>query len=426
MKKFKTKSCAQIMGSLYKPIEFSVEGLIGPGVCILAGSPKVGKSWVALDLELCVSSGEKFIERPTTQGTVLYLCLEDSDQRVQRRLYELTEEPPDGLFFSTEAETIGNGLEEQIIKFKDEHPGLSLVIIDTLQMVRSDSESNYGNDYAELRILKELADRIGICILLVHHLRKAYDDDPSNMISGSTGLNGCVDGMIVMMKDNRLEGRAVLHCTGRDIEDQTIAIRRDDARWILDEEYISKTEDMFPLAMHDLMSAIKEYKGSPTELCKMLAEGYDIDVFPNKIKKKLVLNGHFLSTHGVIFKDCRSNGKRYFVIQYNAASDDSAGTFLMPEGDETDDTIGTGDEYYDAENGVYTGVSECFSDSKSDELAVPVADYSGTSKVIAGTVGRLAIMLPKWSIMDILRSCDVKIKSNLNGGRKYENIHICV
>ena len=317
MKKFKTKSCEEIMGNLYKPIKFVVEDLISQGLYILAGSPKVEKSWLSLQLGYKVANGDKLLKRSTTQGTVLYLCLENSDQRIQHRLYELAEDPTAELYFSTTAETIGNGLEEQVISFKKEHNELSLVIIDTLQMIRAETESNYSNDYAELRILKALADRLGICILLVHHLRKAYDDDPFNMISRSTGLNGCVDGMIVMMKDKRVEGKAVLHCTGRDIEDQSISIARNSASWVLAEEFDAKPADNFPAAIHDLMAAIKEFKGSPSELCTMLNEGYDLIIPPNMIKKKLVINGYLLMGLGVNFKDYRSNGKRYIILSYD-------------------------------------------------------------------------------------------------------------
>ncbi len=163
---------------------------------------------------------EQLLDRTTQQGSALYFCLEDSYTRIQSRLYELTDEPSDKLFFALKADTIGNGLEEQIVMFKSEHDDLQLVVIDTLQMVRNERESGYGSDYAEIVPLKNLAEQLGITIVLVHHLRKAADSDPFNMISGSTGLNGCVDGMLVLKKDRRCGGQAVLYATGRDIEDR--------------------------------------------------------------------------------------------------------------------------------------------------------------------------------------------------------------
>ena len=144
-----TKTSEEIMTTLYKPTVFAVDGLLAQGLFILAGSPKVGKSWLALELCLAVAKGEKIFDRETSQGSVLYFCLEDNCPRIQSRLYELTDEPTDKLFFSLKADTIGNGLEEQIVKFKSEHDDLRLIVIDTLQMVRNETEYGYGSDYAE-------------------------------------------------------------------------------------------------------------------------------------------------------------------------------------------------------------------------------------------------------------------------------------
>ncbi|WP_051540340.1 AAA family ATPase [Ruminococcus sp. FC2018] len=157
-------------------------------------------------IAVAVAKGEKLFERETANGTALYFCLEDGYQRIQKRLYKLTDEPSDKLFFSIMADSIGCGLEQEIEKFKSVREDLRLVVIYTLQMVRSDTESTYGSDYAELLPLKALAQQLGISIVLVHHLRKAADKDPFNMVSDSTGLNGCVDGLLVLMKAKRSIG----------------------------------------------------------------------------------------------------------------------------------------------------------------------------------------------------------------------------
>ena len=90
MKKLSTRSCEEIMTTVYKPIEFVIDGLIAQGLYILAGAPKVGKSWLALDMCLSIAKGEKNLGLKTSQGTALYLCLEDSYARIQNRLYEPT------------------------------------------------------------------------------------------------------------------------------------------------------------------------------------------------------------------------------------------------------------------------------------------------------------------------------------------------
>ena len=88
MKKLSTRSCEEIMTTGYKPIEFVIDGLLAQGLYILAGAPKVGKSWLVLDMCLSISKGESVLGQKTLQGTALYLCLEDSYARIQNRLYE--------------------------------------------------------------------------------------------------------------------------------------------------------------------------------------------------------------------------------------------------------------------------------------------------------------------------------------------------
>ena len=238
MKKLITRSCEEIMTTVYKPIEFVIDGLLAQGLYILAGAPKVGKSWLALDMCLSIAKGESVLGQKTLQGTALYLCLEDSYVRIQNRLYEITDVPTENLYFSVMSESIGNGLEEQIESFKIEHCGLKIVFIDTLQMVRSDTDSSYGSDYKELSVLKALADKLEIAIIVVHHTRKCKDNDPFNMISGSTGISGCVDGSMVLIETKRGSRNAKLYCVGRDIENAEINLQFDSdlKKWIVTDE----------------------------------------------------------------------------------------------------------------------------------------------------------------------------------------------
>ena len=114
----------------------------------------------------------------TTQSTVLYLCLEYSKIRIQNHLYEMTDEPTERLHFALMSDTIGSGLKEQIVKFFSEHQDTKIIFIDTLKKTRSDSpESTYATDYKELSVLKSIADKHSVVIVLVHHLRKTKAAD---------------------------------------------------------------------------------------------------------------------------------------------------------------------------------------------------------------------------------------------------------
>ena len=154
MKKLETMTAEQLQSAPYAPVPFLVDELIPEGLHILAGAPKIGKSWLALWLCLCVSQGQPLWNFAVTQGEVLYLSLEDSYRRIQSRLFGLTEDAPPTLHFAILADTLKHGLEQQIEQFLTEHPATKLVVIDTLQRVRSaGGDSNlYANDYCVRKI----------------------------------------------------------------------------------------------------------------------------------------------------------------------------------------------------------------------------------------------------------------------------------
>lgn len=141
---FDTIDGATLMSTPLQPLRFVVDTLISQGLHVLAGSPKVGKSWLALWLAVMVAKGEPVWNMQTRQGTTLYLCLEDSRLRIQNRLFEITEDVPPSVHFCTDAFIIGSGLEERIESFIAEHPDTTLIIIDTLQMARG---LGYDNTY---------------------------------------------------------------------------------------------------------------------------------------------------------------------------------------------------------------------------------------------------------------------------------------
>ena len=331
MKELKIYSSEYIMNTPMKPIEYCVDGLISQGLFVLAGAPKVGKSWLALDMCLSIAKGEKVLGKETLCGHAVYLSLEDSLIRLQNRLYELTGEPSDNLNFAIMAESISNGLPEQIEYCRKRFDDLKIVFIDTLQMVRNESELSYGSDYKELSVLKSLADKLGIAIVLVHHTRKCSDGDPFNMISGSTGLSGCVDGSMVLIESKRGSRKAKLYCVGRDIENQEINVVFESSRWKVSDEIKNIEPDYFPFAVHDFMVTQKKFKGSATELAEKLSALLHKEVFSNRVKKDLIQHAYELLEYGVTFESKRSNGQRIIILNYDMKSDSSDGRNLMPE-----------------------------------------------------------------------------------------------
>ena len=231
--KLRTVDAETLLATPLKPVPFIVEGLIPRGLHILAGSPKIGKSWLVLWLCLKVSEGEPVWEHKANRCGVLYLCLEDTYNRIQNRLFEITDTAPSNLHFAVMADVLGSGLEQQITAFLKQEPDTKLIVIDTLQRIRSvDMSSNtYANDYKDICELKKLADKHSNAIILVHHLRKHSDKDPFNMVSGTTGITGGVDTTYVLEKDKRSDNTAKLHVTGRDVEYMELSLRFENFVW---------------------------------------------------------------------------------------------------------------------------------------------------------------------------------------------------
>ena len=325
MKKLETMTAEQLQSAPYSPVSFLVDELIPEGLHILAGAPKIGKSWLALWLCLCVSQGQPLWNFAVTQGEVLYLSLEDSYRRIQSRLFDLTEDAPPTLHFAIMADTLKHGLEQQIEQFLTEHPATKLVVIDTLQRVRgTGSDSNlYANDDQDIGLLKKLADNQHIAILLIHHLRKLHDDDPMNMISGSTGLSGAADSTFVLQKHSRLANIASLHCTGRDIPDRTLKLEFgvEDHVWKLleDSKSCSGASKISTLQLvhlfSELLRADPEYLGSPSALSAKIDPDGSFGITPKKVTRLVRESVAALRENGVLAETYRSNGKRWISLK---------------------------------------------------------------------------------------------------------------
>ena len=318
-----------LMDKRLPPTKFCVDTLLPQGLCILGGSPKVGKSWLVLDLCVRVAQGTPLWGLPTSKGDVLYLCLEDSERRIQERLNAITDSVPDGIYFATGCTSIEGGVCDWIRDFKRHHSLLSLVAIDTFQLIRTPTpDVSYGGDYAELRVLKELADELEICILLVHHLRKTNDRDPFNKLSGSTGISGAVDAVFVLDKNARTERLATLYASGRDIRDRKmqLELEQDTCVWSLISDSLTMPETTLPkelMSLYYFMTGAKEFTGSNTELAEHLGK----DVNPKGLKQMMNRHRYQLEELGVFFESKRSNGQKYIVLRYtplSVASDSSA------------------------------------------------------------------------------------------------------
>ena len=200
-----TISMTQLYDQVYRVRPPLIENLLYPGTYLFVGAPKLGKSFLMLQIAYHVAAGIPLWEYPVRQSTVLYLALEDDPRRLQERLYRMFgTECTDRLHLATRADSLDGSLLGQMRRFLSEQPDTGLVIIDTLQKIRANADDrySYANDYEVIVKLKDFADQAGICLLLVHHTRKQQADDKFEMISGTNGLLGAADGAFLLHKED--------------------------------------------------------------------------------------------------------------------------------------------------------------------------------------------------------------------------------
>jgi hypothetical protein len=218
-----------ILTTHYPEPKWAVKGLIPEGVTFIAGPPKLGKSIFALNLAVAVAEGGKALSHfDVERGAVLYLALEDGPRRIQERLLKLTKgQLSDKLQVVTEWPRLNQGGLEAIEAWIERHKDdARLLIVDTLKMLRplatGRDRNAYDADYEAIQPLTRVASqRVALCV--VHHTRKAIAEDPLATVSGSYGLTGAADGVLVLSR-RRNRSDATLSVIGRDVEEQELAL----------------------------------------------------------------------------------------------------------------------------------------------------------------------------------------------------------
>ena len=276
-----TMTAAELLDMVLPAAKWAVPGVLPEGVTLLAGKPKMGKSWLALGLCIAVASGGRALGKILVEeGETLYLALEDNKLRLQKRLRKMLagRGGPRRMHWHLNWRRLDDVGVEDLDRWLEARPGCRLVVIDTLKMVRPKTTGKrgvYDDDYEALEPLLPLAAKHGVAILVVHHLRKMEAGDPLDMISGSTGLTGGVDGALVLKRD-RGKQDATLVVDGRDIEEPSeLALRweADIATWSFmgDADEYRMSEERREIV--DLLRRIGESLG-PKDIAQMLGRNY--------------------------------------------------------------------------------------------------------------------------------------------------------
>lgn len=286
-------TAADLMSMQFPPIKWVVPGFIPEGLTLLAGAPKIGKSWMALGLAMAVAGGGKaFDEIKCDAGPVLYLALEDNLRRLQSRLHHMgVRSAPASLDLMTSWPTVDEDCVGQLELWLDDHSDARLIVVDVFAKIKSGKGGNrpqYDVDYKDVTSLQRLAIDRNVAIILVHHTRKMESEDPFDAVSGTRGLTGSADSTFVL---TRATGQALpaLYGRGRDIEEIEKEMSFDPAtgRWTIAGNVIAMAStperqiilDILkqatgPMALAAITESAKRSKSNVSNLLgKLIADG---------------------------------------------------------------------------------------------------------------------------------------------------------
>lgn len=232
-------NAAELDRMTFNPLTEHVPNLITEGLFILAGPPKVGKSWFVGDLACgCASGGMVLGAIPVDGRPVLLVSLEDSNRRLQGRLRKIMRNQPLPKRLDVITDIAPQLVLPTIIEWLALHrDSAPMVILDTLGRARPQRRSGddpYIADYQFGTQIKRIADDVpGAALVAVHHTRKMAAEDFLDTLSGTQGIAGSADGIVVLSR-KRKSDEGTLSVTGRDIEENEYAVKTESGLWSLD------------------------------------------------------------------------------------------------------------------------------------------------------------------------------------------------
>lgn len=295
-----------IMNTDYPPTKFIVKDILPTtGLAIIAGPSKAGKSLFTTQLLNSVAGNcDCFLgHKIESHGEVLYLALEDSASRIKERLIKQKLPAENSNFkiafdWSKDEKAIS-----ELDSYLTENPKIILVVIDTKGKLCKDqgTQVSYQGEYNFMGLIKDCADKHGICITVITHLRKRpSQEDIYNEINGTSAIMGSAD-TILILKRPRNQNRGILSLTGRDFpeREEEIYLNYETLTWHSNGESITVIPNMTP-ERQQIINVLKDLGGTATP--KAIAEKLGKD---NKVVGNLLAT---METFGFVKKSKMKHG----------------------------------------------------------------------------------------------------------------------
>ncbi|MFT3892989.1 MAG: AAA family ATPase [Anaerolineales bacterium] len=230
----KTMDAAKILETEYPPIPFIIPGFLPSGLMFLIGKPKVGKSWLAMQLALSVMTGGKMFNCDVEKGRVLYLALEDNERKLQTRMRKQNWKASAGgvefMFSDTFREQItalnaGGG--KRLLRYIEKQK-YRVVIVDTFSRSIQGDQLDPAEMTEAVGPLQQYALNKGIALIIIDHMPKNMGEfvDPISSIYGSVAKAGVTDTVWAIYKEQGKAG-AKLAINGRDLEEHLLQLTFD-------------------------------------------------------------------------------------------------------------------------------------------------------------------------------------------------------
>lgn len=275
-----------LMAMAFPEPAWLVENLIPAGMTILAGPPKKGKSWFALELAFAVCGGGVFLGRKVQTGKVLFCALEDSPRRFKDRLQKQgwTAAALENLdvIFGRDFQRLFGG-QNGLATFTAVAGGYPLVVVDTISRAFHIRDWNDAAQVtAVLSPLQEATSESGVNLLCLDHHKKrnGFDPNPIEDILGSVSKSGVADTILGLYKESGKPG-AKLAVVGRDVEECTLDLHFDAFAgcWVE-----TSARDLLTDLQKETIEVIKKFNGGATLIEIVNATGRDKSTLNRELK----------------------------------------------------------------------------------------------------------------------------------------------
>lgn len=259
-------SAGDILSMIIPPVTWVVPDVLPIGLSILAGRPKVGKSWLALQLAAAVGSGGMVFGKRVEQAKVLYLALEDDTRRLQARMRLQNWQPGakvDFVLLSDYLKGFGPLHKTGWVKLRAliEAEQYRMVVIDTLSRAFPGvKDMDNGQEVtAALSPLQEMALQTGCALVFIDHHNKGSqytDPNPVNDIMSSTAKPAVADTLMGLYREKDKPYHRLM-MIGRDVGERSLALKFERLTMCWQSEG-NPDEESFTIAQKEAIKFIEE------------------------------------------------------------------------------------------------------------------------------------------------------------------------